>query len=67
MSRARSLTNLVGNAVGTLVVARWEGALDTRRMNRILNGETVDEADEPEKVLLTEFASNRGGAERHLL
>jgi aerobic C4-dicarboxylate transport protein len=66
MSRARSLTNLVGNAVGTLVVARWEGALDTRRMNRILNGEIVDEADEPEKVLLTEFASNRGGAERHL-
>jgi len=54
MSRARSLTNLVGNAVGTLVVARWEGALDTRRMNRILNGETVDEADEPERVLLAE-------------
>ena len=54
MSRARSFTNLVGNAVGTLVVARWEGALDTRRMNRILNGETVDEADEPEKVLVAE-------------
>lgn len=59
MSRARSLTNLVGNAVGTLVVARWEGALDTRRMNRILNGETVDEADEPEKVLLTEVHATR--------
>jgi aerobic C4-dicarboxylate transport protein len=54
MSRARSFTNLVGNAVGTLVVAKWEGALDLRRMNRILNGETEEEADEPEKVLIAE-------------
>ena len=28
MSEARALTNLVGNAVATLVVSRWEGALD---------------------------------------
>jgi aerobic C4-dicarboxylate transport protein len=28
MSEARALTNLVGNAVATLVVARWTGALD---------------------------------------
>lgn len=28
MSEARALTNLVGNAVATLVVARWEGGLD---------------------------------------
>jgi aerobic C4-dicarboxylate transport protein len=28
MSEARALTNMVGNAVATLVVARWEGALD---------------------------------------
>jgi aerobic C4-dicarboxylate transport protein len=34
-------------------------ALDTRQMNRILNGETVDEADEPEKVLLTEVHATR--------
>jgi aerobic C4-dicarboxylate transport protein len=51
MSRARSFTNLIGNAVGTIVIARWEGALDTRRMTRVLNGETVQEADSPEEVL----------------
>jgi aerobic C4-dicarboxylate transport protein len=28
MSEARALTNLVGNTVATLVVARWTGALD---------------------------------------
>lgn len=28
MSEARALTNIVGNAVATIVVARWEGALD---------------------------------------
>jgi len=43
MSEARALTNLIGNGVATVVVARWEGALDVRRMHRLLNGETVDE------------------------
>ncbi|MGW3626539.1 C4-dicarboxylate transporter DctA [Streptomyces sp. NPDC000880] len=36
MSECRALTNLVGNSVATLVVARWEGALDTARVNRVL-------------------------------
>jgi aerobic C4-dicarboxylate transport protein len=53
MSRARSFTNLIGNAVGVIVIAKWEGALDTRRMTRVLNGETVQEADEPEEVLVS--------------
>jgi aerobic C4-dicarboxylate transport protein len=28
MSEARALTNIVGNGVATIVIARWEGALD---------------------------------------
>jgi aerobic C4-dicarboxylate transport protein len=28
MSECRSLTNFIGNAVATIVVARWEGAVD---------------------------------------
>ena len=28
MSECRALTNFVGNAVATIVVARWEGAVD---------------------------------------
>lgn len=38
MSEARALTNLVGNAVATLVVARWEGELDVVRAKRVLSG-----------------------------
>jgi len=32
MSECRSLTNFIGNAVATIVVARWEGALDRDRL-----------------------------------
>ena len=32
MSEARALTNLVGNGVATVVVSRWEGALNVERM-----------------------------------
>jgi len=51
MSEARALTNLVGNGVATLVVAKWTGDLDVQRMQAHLNGETVAEAQEPEAVL----------------
>jgi aerobic C4-dicarboxylate transport protein len=52
MSEARALTNLIGNGVATVVVAKWEGALDTARMHSHLNNETDDEADDPEEVLI---------------
>jgi aerobic C4-dicarboxylate transport protein len=38
MSECRSLTNFMGNAVATIVVARWEGALDTGRLDAALAG-----------------------------
>jgi aerobic C4-dicarboxylate transport protein len=38
MSEARALTNMVGNAVATIVVARWEGELDLTRANLVLSG-----------------------------
>ncbi|HTI16842.1 MAG TPA: dicarboxylate/amino acid:cation symporter [Trinickia sp.] len=50
MSEARALTNFIGNAVATLVVARWTNELDQPRMRRVLNNETAEEANEPEKV-----------------
>ena len=40
MSEARALTNLVGNGVATVVVAKWENALDEDRMRRVLDHET---------------------------
>jgi len=38
MSECRALTNFIGNAVATVVVARWEGALDADALARALNG-----------------------------
>lgn len=37
MSEARALTNVVGNGVATLVVAKWTGELDTVTMRRELD------------------------------
>jgi aerobic C4-dicarboxylate transport protein len=51
MSEARALTNLIGNGVATVVVAKWENALDMRRMRRELNHETETEAEEPEQAM----------------
>jgi aerobic C4-dicarboxylate transport protein len=51
MSEARALTNLIGNGVATIVVGKWCHELDAERMRKVLNRETVDEAEEPEKIL----------------
>ncbi len=51
MSEARALTNLIGNGVATVVVAKWEGALDTARLQAMLSRESDVAAEEPEKVL----------------
>ena len=45
MSECRALTNLVGNAVATVVVARWENALDEAQFARAMAGEIDIEAE----------------------
>ncbi|MBN9340957.1 MAG: dicarboxylate/amino acid:cation symporter [Comamonadaceae bacterium] len=44
MSECRSLTNFVGNAVATVVVSRWENALDYKRLHAVLDGQAVPDA-----------------------
>ena len=39
MSEARALTNLVGNGVATIVVAKWCGQLDEGQLKATLNGQ----------------------------
>ena len=51
MSEARALTNLIGNGVATVVVGKWCGEVDVRRMRKVLDNETDEEAEEPEEVL----------------
>jgi len=43
MSEARALTNVIGNGVATLVVAKWTGELDVVTMRRELGGEPLPE------------------------
>ena len=57
MSEARALTNLIGNGVGTIVIAKLDGALNARRMNRILDGKAPDD-EEPERMLVAEAHSH---------
>jgi aerobic C4-dicarboxylate transport protein len=38
MSECRSLTNFIGNAVATIAIGRWEGALDRDKLNAALAG-----------------------------
>ena len=44
MSQGLTPTNLVGNAVATIVIARWENALDQDRMKKVLDGELPAES-----------------------
>ncbi|MBS0367827.1 MAG: dicarboxylate/amino acid:cation symporter [Proteobacteria bacterium] len=50
MSEARALTNIIGNAVATVVVSRSENELDMDRMNKALNG-VLDEDSNGDKPL----------------
>lgn len=51
MSEARALTNLIGNGVATLVVAKWTNELDTDKLKAGLDNENWVEAQEPEVLL----------------
>jgi aerobic C4-dicarboxylate transport protein len=42
MSECRALTNFIGNAVATMVIAQWEGALDDEQLHQALGKVRVD-------------------------
>jgi len=47
MSECRALTNMMGNTVASIVVARWEKQFDAARAKRVLAGERVEPAVVP--------------------
>jgi aerobic C4-dicarboxylate transport protein len=53
MSEARAITNLIGNAVATMVIARWDNALDLERARAILDGQPPPEREVIEVVTVT--------------
>lgn len=54
MSECRSLTNFIGNAVATVVVARWEGALDKAQFDAAIAGESPSVDELPEGTVTAE-------------
>jgi aerobic C4-dicarboxylate transport protein len=50
MSEARAITNLIGNGVATMVIAKWEGALDMEQARAVLARDPAGMAAEPEIV-----------------
>ena len=43
MSQGLTPTNYLGNAVATIVMAKWEGALDEKRLHRVLDARPAEE------------------------
>ncbi len=54
MSECRSLTNFIGNAVATVVVAKWEGKLDKHQFDEALAGRSVRVDQMPEGAIPAE-------------
>lgn len=52
MSEARALTNLIGNGVATIVVGHWCKALDEVKLRKHLLYESLEEAEEPETLVV---------------
>jgi aerobic C4-dicarboxylate transport protein len=58
MSECRSLTNFIGNAVATIVVARWECAVDLDRLRAAFRGGGGELSNEESDTLQIEGRSD---------
>jgi aerobic C4-dicarboxylate transport protein len=53
MATCRALTNMIGNAVACVVVAKWENSVDNERLMAVLDGRfIVADPDEPDAALI---------------
>jgi Na+/H+-dicarboxylate symporter len=43
LNEARAVTNLIGNGIATVAIARWEGAFDEERAQEVLDGKVQRE------------------------
>ena len=66
MSEARSITNTIGNAVGTMAIAKWVGTVDRERMLHILDGDdTYRETESIYEAPQTDVGSAPGLTPQH--
>ncbi len=60
LSVPRALTSIIGIGVGTIVIAKWDGALDMERARRVLDGDVKIDLIEPEHFPAVEPSVARG-------
>ncbi len=52
MSEARAITNMIGNGIATIIVAKWENALNEGQLRGALSGRLSDDfSSDPEEIL----------------
>jgi aerobic C4-dicarboxylate transport protein len=56
MGMGRALTNMIGNAVATVVIGAWENDIDRARVHQVLNGEITVGLDEAAEIATEEGA-----------
>lgn len=61
MSECRALTNVIGNAVATIVVSRWQGALDRVQLREALGGRRRTAKVEPSRPAVDGATANEWG------
>ena len=54
MGMGRALTNMIGNAVATVVIGAWENDIDRARVRQVLDGEIKVGLDEAAKIAAEE-------------
>jgi aerobic C4-dicarboxylate transport protein len=60
LNEARAVTNLIGNGVATLAVARWEGALDRATAQAVLDGRIDPDDGNLQQAVNFDSAAARG-------
>ena len=57
MNEARAVTNLIGNGIATIAIAKWDGALDQAMVQEVINEQNgtappiiIDAEPEPEPL-----------------
>lgn len=62
MSEARALTNIIGNATATIVIAKWEDQLDMDQLNSVLYKERIgkgqDQTEQEQPVSVRDDIEN---------
>jgi aerobic C4-dicarboxylate transport protein len=68
MSEARALTNLIGNGVATMVIAKWEGERDDERFREVLDDPSlIEDIDVPEEYETPEeYAESHSASARDM-